>query len=137
MIKTYSELIQIPTFEGRFEYLKLNGIVGAETFGFDRYLNQTLYNSEKWKAIRNRVIIRDQGCDLGHPDHQIYGRVLIHHINPITMDDLVNLNSTVFDMENLICTMHSTHNAIHYGDAGQLIRMPAERKKNDTCPWKN
>lgn len=137
MIRTYSELITIPTFEERFEYLQLKGSIGKETFGFDRYLNQQLYRTKEWRSIRDKVIIRDDGCDLGVEGYDIVGRILIHHINPITLDDILKGNPIVFDLENLICTTHNTHNAIHYGDESLLITAPKERCKNDTCPWKN
>lgn len=136
-IKTYSELITLPTFEERFNYLKLGGIVGESTFGFDRYLNQNLYKSQEWKSVRNKVIIRDNGCDLACEGYEIYGKVLIHHINPITVEDIINRNPIIFDLENLITTIHNTHNAIHYGDENLLIKGPIERTKNDTIPWKH
>lgn len=135
--KTYSELIKIPTYEERFQYLQLKGAVGKDTFGYDRYLNQILYNSPEWKRLRNRIIIRDNGCDLGCEGYEIYGRVLIHHLNPITVEDVVSRNPIVFDPENLICVSHNTHNAIHYGDESLLILAPVERTKNDTCPWRH
>lgn len=134
--KTYSELITLPTFEERFEYLQLKGIVGQETFGFDRYLNQILYNSKEWKHLRNEIIVRDNGCDLALEGFEIHGRILIHHINPITIDDVIKRREMVFDPENLICVTHNTHNAIHYGDKSLLITGPIERRANDTCPWK-
>lgn len=136
MNKTYSELCEIKSFEERFEYLKLNGIVGTDTFGFNRYLNQILYRSSEWKKIRNKIIIRDNGCDLGVEGYDISGRILIHHINPITIEDVRNRNSIIFDLNNLITVSHNTHNAIHYGDKDLLITGPVERKLNDTCPWK-
>lgn len=135
-IKTYSELITFSTFEDRFEYLQLKGIVGQETFGFDRYLNQILYNSKEWKHLRNEIIVRDNGCDLALEGFEIHGRILIHHINPITIDDVIKRRGIVFDPENLICVTHNTHNAIHYGDKSLLITGPIERRANDTCPWK-
>lgn len=135
-IKTYSELSRLKTFEERYQYLRLNGSVGRETFGFDRYLNQVFYRSQKWKSIRNRVIIRDNGCDLGIEGREINGRILIHHMNPISLDDIVNESDLLLDPEYLICTVHSTHNAIHYGDENLLILDPIVRSKNDTCPWK-
>lgn len=136
-IRTYSELITLPTFEERFEYLKLSGRVGDETFGRDRYLNQLLYQrSEEWKSIRREVILRDNGCDLGCEGYEIYGQIIVHHMNPITIDDVMNLDPKVFDPEFLISTMHRTHNAIHYGNADLLITAPIERRKNDTCPWR-
>lgn len=136
-IKRYSELITIPTYEERFQYLQLKGAVGKDTFGYDRYLNQILYNSPEWKRLRNQIIIRDNGCDLGCEGYEIYGRVLIHHMNPITVEDVVSRNPIVFDPENLICVSHNTHNAIHYGDESLLILAPVERTKNDTCPWRH
>ena len=135
-IRTYSELITIPTFEERFEYLKLNGSVGLETFGHDRYLNQILYNSPEWRRFRPEIIVRDNGCDLACEGYEIFGKILIHHINPITAQDILNRNSKVFDPENVITTVHNTHNAIHYGDKNLLITEPIERSRNDTCPWK-
>ena len=136
-IKTYSELITIPTFEERFEYLKLDGQVGAETFGFNRYLNQAFYKSDEWLSIRDYVITRDNGCDLGMEGYEIYGRILIHHINPITKDDIIQRSRILLDPENLITTVKRTHDAIHYGDNNLLIRAPIERRKNDTCPWRH
>lgn len=136
MIRTYSELITLPTFEERFEYLRLGGKVGAETFGFDRYLNQIFYKSDKWLSVRDKVIIRDNGCDLGIEGREIYGRILVHHMNPITMDDIVNHSSWILDPEYLITTVKNTHDAIHYSDENLLIKDPIERRKNDTCPWR-
>lgn len=136
-IKTYSELITIPTFEERFEYLKLDGQVGVETFGFDRYLNQAFYKSDEWLSIRDYVITRDNGCDLGMEGYEIYGRILIHHINPITKDDIIQRSRILLDPENLITTVKRTHDAIHYGDSNLLMRAPIERRKNDTCLWRH
>lgn len=136
MNRTYSELITIPTYEDRFRYLQLKGAVGKDTFGYDRYLNQILYNSKEWKRFRDEIIIRDNGCDLAFEGYDIHGRILVHHINPITVDDVVNRNPIVFDPENVICVTHNTHNAIHYGDESLLITAPVERTKHDTCPWK-
>ena len=135
-IKTHSELILLPTFEERFKYLQLNGRVGDDTFGFDRYINQNFYRSTEWKRIRDLVIMRDNGCDLGVPGHEIFGKIIIHHINPISLDDLDRHSDILLNPEYLITTMHTTHNAIHYGDERLLIRAPVERRKNDTCPWK-
>ena len=135
-IKSYSVVILLPTLEERFEYLKLKGAVGVETFGYDRYLNQILYHDPEWKRVRREVIIRDNGCDLGVEGHTIQGRILVHHINPITVDDIRLRRRCVFDLDNLICTSHDTHNAIHYGDVNLLPKNPIERKPNDTCPWK-
>ena len=135
-IKTYSELITIPTYEERFEYLRCNSAVGKETFGFDRYLNQVLYNSMDWKRLRRQIIIRDNGCDLALEGYIIYGKIIIHHINPISLDDIMKERSIVFDPENLVCVSFNTHNAIHYGDASLLPTGPIERTPNDTCPWR-
>jgi len=136
MIKTYREAVKLLTFEERFRYLKLNGSVGRSTFGFDRYINQELYRSREWKRIRDYVITRDEGCDLGIEDRAIHGRLLIHHINPITIEDIEKGTDCIFDLNNLICTTHDTHNAIHYGDESLLPKLPIERRKGDTCPWK-
>jgi hypothetical protein len=138
MIRTYSELIQIPTFIERYRYLRIGGRVGEDTFGFDRYLNQLFYNSDEWKAIRDHVIIRDNGCDLGMPDREIVGqKILIHHMNPITVEDIVKRSKYLLDPEYLITTVKNTHDAIHYGSENILIQMPPERTRNDTCPWKH
>lgn len=135
-IKTYSELITIPNFLDRFRYLKLDGRVGVGTFDHDRYLNQTLYKSLEWRRLRRDVILRDNGCDLAHEDYEIYGKIIIHHINPITVEDIVERSRKVFDLENVISCSLLTHNAIHYGDENLLMRGPIERLPNDTCPWK-
>lgn len=135
-IKTYSELIMLPTFEERFRYLKLDGKVGETTFGLDRYLNQMFYKSDEWKAVRDKIIIRDSGCDLGIEGREINGRVLIHHMNPISKEDILNKSDFLLNPEYLICTIKSTHDAIHYGDENLLIKDPIVRTKNDTCPWK-
>lgn len=135
-IKTYSELITLPTFEERYRYLRLSGNVGEETFGFDRYLNQIFYRSQRWKDIRDYVIIRDGGCDLGVEGYEIHGRILIHHMNPITIKDIERESEFLLDPEYLITTVHNTHNAIHYGDESLLITAPIERRPNDTCPWR-
>ena len=136
IIKTYSELISIPTYEERFDYLKLDGIVGKDTFGYDRYLNQAFYNSPEWRRFRRDMIIRDNGCDLACEGYDIRGRIILHHINPLTQEDLINRKEALFNPENIICVSHNTHNAIHYGDANLLITGPIERVANDTCPWK-
>lgn len=136
-IKRYSELILLPTFEERYKYLQLNGIIGDETFGFDRYINQMFYRSQEWKQVRDYVIVRDNGCDLGIEGHEIRGKILIHHMNPIGIKDIQQVNKFLLDPEYLITTMLSTHNAIHYGDEGLLVTDPIERSKNDTCPWKH
>ena len=135
-IKTYSELIALPTFEERYRYLRLRGSVGKDTFGFDRYLNQAFYRSAEWKRIRDLVIVRDNGCDLGVEGHEIYGKILIHHMNPIAVKDIQDASEFLLNPDYLICVTHATHNAIHYGDENQLIKAPIERTKNDTCPWK-
>ena len=137
IIKTYSELITLPTFEERFAYLQLNGVVGRDTFGFDRYLNQIFYRSKRWRSIRDQIIIRDNGCDLGVEGYDIYGKILIHHINPITLDDIERESEFLLNPEYLITTTHNTHNAIHYGGESLLSTMPIERVKNDTCPWRH
>ena len=136
-IRTYSELITIPTFEERFEYLQLKGSVGKDTFGYDRYLNQVLYRSPEWKRLRNQIIIRDDGCDLACDGYDIYDKVLIHHLNPITVEDVLTRSRKVFDPDNLVCVSHNTHNAIHYGDVDLLATGPIIRTKNDTCPWRH
>ena len=136
-IRTYSELITIPTFEERFEYLQLKGSVGKDTFSYDRYLNQVLYRSPEWKRLRNQIIIRDAGCDLACDGYDVYGKVLIHHLNPITVEDVLARSRKVFDPDNLVCVSHSTHNAIHYGDMDLLVTEPIIRTKNDTCPWRH
>ena len=136
MIRTYSELIKLPTFKERFEYLSLKGCVGKETFGWERYINQAFYRSKEWKDVRNFVIVRDCGCDLGIPGREIPDRILIHHMNPILPKDIVLSNDFILDPEYLICTTHNTHEAIHYGSEDLLISEPVERMPNDTCPWK-
>ena len=135
MIRRYSELRLLNTFEERFEYLKLFGQVGESTFGFDRYLNQILYHSDEWSWVRNEVIIRDEGCDLGCLDREIHGRIFIHHMNPVTREDLLNHSEDLLNPEFLITTSFNTHNAIHYGDARLLGSDPIERSHNDTSPW--
>lgn len=135
-IKTYSELIQLPTFIQRYRYLKLTGQVGEDTFGYDRYLNQILYHSSEWRRFRRDIIIRDNGCDLGCDGYEITGQIIIHHINPITLKDIEQRNPMILDPENVISTIHNTHNAIHYGDESLLMTEPLVRTKNDTCPWK-
>ena len=136
MIRTYSELIKLKTFKDRFEYLKLDGIVGEETFGFDRYMNQIFYKSREWTSVRRAVIIRDNGCDLGVEGYEIHGKILIHHMNPINLSDIVHKTDELLNPDYLITTVLSTHNAIHYGDANLLPALPIERRANDTCPWK-
>ena len=136
-IRTYYELCQLSTFEDRFDYLRLNGSVGKDTFGFDRYLNQQFYRSSEWKRIRDRVILRDNGCDLGVEGYEIRGRILIHHINPISVEDIHTMSDLLMNPEYLICVSHRTHNAIHYGDESLIITAPIERTQNDTCPWRH
>lgn len=136
-IRTYSELATLQTFTERFNYLKLKGRVGKDTFGFDRYLNQHLYQrNPKWFKARDTVIVRDNGCDLGLEGYEIYDKIIVHHMNPITLDDVLNDREWIYDPEFLICTTHNTHNAIHYGDEDLLVKAPIERKPFDTCPWK-
>lgn len=136
-MRTYSELIKLPTFEERFEYLKLDGKVGEDTFGFDRYFNQAMYHSPEWKEIRRMVLVRDEGCDLAIPDREIYGKIIVHHMNPIRLEDIEEHNLDIFDPEFLITTSKATHDAIHYGDASLLIESePVTRTINDTCPWR-
>lgn len=135
--KTYSELSKLVTFEDRYQYLRLSGVVGETTFGYDRYLNQLLYQrSKRWRASRNAVIVRDNGCDLGVEGYEIYGKIIVHHMNPITIEDIERESEFIFDPEFLICTTLNTHNAIHYGDEKLLPRAPIVRTKNDTCPWR-
>lgn len=136
IIRCYSELIKLPTFKERYEYLKLDGRVGEETFGFDRYINQRFYRSDEWLSLRDHIITRDLGCDLGVEDMEIYGRIIIHHMNPITKYDILNRTKFLLDPEYLITTVKSTHDAIHYGNAVFVGQAPIERKPNDTCPWK-
>lgn len=135
-IKTYSELIKMESFEERFRYLKLNGKVGMETFGYDRVFNQRFYTSREWLNIRDFVIVRDNGCDLGVKGYELHGGIFIHHLNPIMLDDIRNATEFLLNPEYLITTCFRTHNAIHYGDESLLVGVPVERRKNDTCPWK-
>lgn len=138
MIRTFTELMTLPTFEERFRYLKLGGSVGADTFGFDRWMNQMFYRSAEWKKVRRDVIIRDCGCDLGCHDREIHGSlIIVHHMNPINAEDISLATEYLLDPEYLITTMDSTHNAIHYGDESLLfLSKPIERTKDDTCPWR-
>lgn len=137
MLRTYTELSKLKTFEERFEYLRLNGRVGKETFGFDRIFNQVFYKSDEWLAVRDFVIVRDNGCDLGVEGYDINGqRILIHHMNPISLEDIEKRTEILMNPEYLITTIHNTHQAIHYGDENLLIKLSRERTKNDTCPWK-
>ena len=137
-IKTYSELITLPTFRERFRYLKIGGRVGEQTFGWDRKINQYFYQrSDEWKSVRDYVIVRDNGCDLGIEGYDIYSHIIVHHINPITVDDIRMESEYLLDPEFLICTSLNTHNAIHYGDESLLYMTLNERTKNDTCPWRH
>lgn len=135
-LRTYSELKQLKTFEERYEYLKLDGQVGADTFGFDRYLNQVFYKSPEWRSVRNEVIVRDNGCDLGIEGREIHTKILVHHMNPISKEDILERSDILLNPEYLITTVKRTHDAIHYGDSDTLIKDPIERSANDTCPWR-
>lgn len=136
MIRTYTELSRLPSFEERFQFLRLNGAVGEATFGFDRYLNQLFYRSPEWKELRDYIIIRDNGCDLGIEGYDVQGKIYIHHMNPITRKDIETQSELLLNPEYLIVTSHNTHNAIHYGDEGLLLLPPTDRSRFDTCPWK-
>lgn len=135
-IRTYSELSLLAGFEERFRYLRLDGAVGEETFGFDRFVNQRFYGSVEWKSVRDFVIVRDGGCDLGIAGREIYGKVFIHHMNPLLLKDFERKSDFLLNPEYLVATTHHTHNAIHYGDERLLVTAPVERSRNDTCPWK-
>lgn len=135
-MRTYTELMRYLTFEERFNYLKLNGSVGAQTFGIDRYLNQQLYHSVEWRRVRDMVIVRDLGCDLADPNYPIGSQIIIHHMNPLTKSQIEHSDPIIFDPEYLITTCHDTHNAIHYGDEDLLPKAPVERRPYDTCPWR-
>jgi len=136
-MKTYSEMIKLKTFEERYDYLKLDGSVGFETFGSERYLNQRFYTTPEWRTARRKAIVRDHGCDMGIEDRPINSKIIIHHIDPITIDDVLNRSSKLFDLDNLICVSFDTHLAIHYGDRGLLTpTKPIERTPNDTSPWR-
>lgn len=139
IIRTYSELMTLDTFEDRFLYLKLDGSIGQDTFGFDRYLNQLFYRSPEWKQIRKFIITRDMGCDLAILDHEIINQqIIIHHMNPLTKEDIINKSDYLLNPEYLICTTKRTHNAIHYGDERLLDPIiPIVRTKNDQCPWRH
>ena len=137
MIRTYTDLMAIPTFVERFEYLKLMGSVGADTFGYDRYLNQIFYTTREWRHLRDQVILRDMGRDLAMEGYEIHGKIYIHHLNPISKDDIIERNEYLMNPEFLVCTSFETHNAIHYGNADNLRSVPIERRANDTCPWKH
>ena len=135
-MRTYSELSKLKTFKERFEYLKLDGLIGEETFGWDRHLNQVFYKSPEWKSTRDKVIVRDNGRDLGVEGYDIFGKIIIHHMNPMSLSDIANRNPDIFNPEYLICVSQETHNAIHYGDVNQLNLGPIDRTANDTCPWR-
>lgn len=137
IIRTYNELILLPTFKERFEYLKLSGRVGEETFGFDRWINQKFYRSAEWKHVRDQVIIRDNGCDLGVEGREIYGKILIHHMNPITKKDILDRTDLLLNPMYLISVTKQTHDAIHYSDESILMNDPIVRSRNDTCPWRH
>lgn len=137
IIRTYSELITLPTFEERYRYLRLGGKVGEMTFGFDRYLNQKFYRSDPdWLSVRDYVIIRDKGCDLGITGREINTNIIVHHMNALTREDIIRRTKYLLDPEYLICTLHNTHEAIHYGNENLLVKDPIIRKPNDTCPWR-
>ena len=136
MIRTYYELSRIKNFEDRFKYLKLHGSVGDATFGFDRYMNQLFYRSKEWKAVRDFVIVRDGGCDLGISGREIQSTILVHHMNPLLPEDIKTSSQLLLNPEYLITTTHSTHNAIHYGDENLLLKLPIDRRRNDTSPWR-
>ena len=137
MVRTFSELSRLTTFEERYRYLRLRGNVGEETFGFDRHINQIFYKSREWKSVRDFVIVRDNGCDLGVGGYEIHGTILIHHMNPILPKDIVDQSKFLLNPEYLVSTILSTHNAIHYGDESLIIKTPIQRIKNDTCPWRH
>ncbi len=136
-IRTYSELMSIKTFEERFNYLSLRSSIGIATFGFDRYVNQDFYNSRVWRSLRDKIIVRDNACDLALPGRDIFDSIRIHHMNPMTIEDVEDGNPAILNPEFLVCTSIDTHNAIHFGSSKSLIRFPIERTKNDTCPWRN
>ena len=135
MIRTYTELKSLKLFQTRYDYLRLGGLVGDATFGYDRWINQMLYTSKRWRSIRDQIIIRDGGCDLGIEGREIHDKIFIHHMNPITVEDIIEERPHVFDPEYLICTSPSTHNAIHFGDESLLLQLPIERKPGDTTLW--
>ena len=135
-IRTYSELIKLPTLEERFEYLKIPGRIGETTFGFDRYLNQALYTSGEWRSFRKKVIIRDEGWDMGLYGYPIGRYITVHHLTPLTIKDVETMSAAVFDFDNVVCVSDLTHKAIHYGDSSLLPQIPIERRPWDTCPWR-
>lgn len=136
MIRTYTELITLPTFEERLKYLKLHGEVGDETFGYDRYLNQLFYRSPEWRMLRNQVITRDYGCDMALPEFEILDKIVVHHMNPIQKEDILEHSEILMKPEYLVCVSDSTHRAIHYGDDSVLFYEPIERRPNDMIPWR-
>lgn len=136
MILTYTDMMSYDRFIDRFRYLKLQGVIGEDTFGFDRYLNQTFYRSAEWRRFRNEIITRDYGCDLAHPDYEIGGLIIIHHLNPIAKEDILNRSDFLMNPEYAVCVSSNTHQAIHYGDESLLITEPIVRRPNDTCPWR-
>ena len=136
LLKSYRNVILLPTILDRFEYLRIKANVGDPTFGFDRFINQDFYQSREWRQVRMKVIARDEGCDLGMPDYPIGGKVIIHHINPITAEDIENASDLLFDLDNLICVSESTHNAIHFGDETLIPGEPVIRRPGDRCPWR-
>lgn len=133
--RTYNELIRLPTIQERYEYLRLGGIVGESTFGFDRYLNQALYCSKEWRDLRHKVIARDEGCDMGLKGWEIGDKIIVHHMNPLTVDEIDERNPDIFNPLFLICVSHASHNAIHFGDESLLPKPPVERRPGDMCPW--
>lgn len=136
MIKTYSELLSFKTFMDRYNYLKLSGKVGVETFGFDRYLNQMLYRSKRWKELRPKIITRDNACDMALEGYDIYDRIIIHHMNPISIKDIEEDNDDIFNPEFLVCVSSRTHNPIHFGEERKAPEPIIQRRPNDMCPWK-
>lgn len=136
MIRRYSELKRLKTFEERYDYLRLQGVVGESTFGFDRHINQMFYRTRRWRSTREKVIIRDEGCDLGIEDRDLYDMIIVHHMNPITIEDIELNRDHIYDPEYLISTSRTTHNAIHYGDSSLLSVLPVDRRPGDTIPWR-
>lgn len=135
-LRTYSELIRLNTFRDRYEYLRLAGVVGDSTFGFDRYLTQLLYTSDRWRRLRHKIILRDNACDLAMPGYDLKSLIIIHHMNPLAVEEVENVSEDIFDPEYLVCVSRRTHNAIHFGDESLLPQGLIIRAKNDTCPWK-
>ena len=136
IIRRYSELVRIPTFEERYEYLRLSGAIGIDTFGFDRYLNQQFYHSKEWRSLRDWIIVRDGACDLAIPGRDVEKGIVIHHMNPVDMKDIIEVTEYLMNPDYLICTSDNTHKAIHYGTKDNLIRDPIKRTQFDTCPWR-